>query len=39
MRQPLLIIDVQPSFTPPHRVIDGIRSLIGTPAPDDDSSI
>jgi nicotinamidase-related amidase len=30
MRQALLIIDVQPSFTPPQWLIDGIRTLIGT---------
>jgi nicotinamidase-related amidase len=30
MHQALLIIDVQPSFTPPQWLIDGIRSLIGT---------
>lgn len=30
MRQALLIIDVQPSFTPPQWLIDGIRKLIGT---------
>ena len=30
MHQALLIIDVQPSFTPPQWLIDGIRPLIGT---------
>jgi hypothetical protein len=32
VREPpsLLIIDVQPSFTPPQWLIDGIRALIGT---------
>ena len=30
MRQALLIIDVQPSFTPPQWLIDDIRTLIGT---------
>nr|WP_180204363.1 cysteine hydrolase family protein [Pseudomonas sp. SbOxS1]NYU04228.1 cysteine hydrolase family protein [Pseudomonas sp. SbOxS1] len=30
MRQALLIIDVQPSFTPPQWLVDGIRPLIGT---------
>ncbi|MGY2168528.1 isochorismatase family protein [Pseudomonas gingeri] len=29
MRQALLIIDVQPSFSPPQWLIDGIRGLIG----------
>ncbi|NWE45651.1 isochorismatase family protein [Pseudomonas gingeri] len=29
MRQTLLIIDVQPSFSPPQWLIDGIRGLIG----------
>ena len=29
MRQALLIIDVQPSFSPPQWLIDGIQSLIG----------
>ncbi|GAB6406505.1 hypothetical protein PMHK_39330 [Pseudomonas sp. MHK4] len=30
MRQALLIIDVQPSLTPPQWLIEGIRALIGT---------
>ena len=30
MRQALLIIDVQPSFSPPSWLVEGIRSLIGT---------
>ncbi|VVP70828.1 IS66 family transposase ISPpu30 [Pseudomonas fluorescens] len=30
MHQALLIIDVQPSFSPPQWLIDGIRALIGT---------
>ncbi|PMX03394.1 hydrolase [Pseudomonas sp. FW215-R2] len=30
MRQALLIIDVQPCFSPPPWLVDGIRSLIGT---------
>lgn len=29
MRQALLIIDVQPCFSPPQWLIDGIQSLIG----------
>lgn len=30
MHQALLIVDVQPSFSPPQWLIDGIRALIGT---------
>ena len=30
MHQALLIVDVQPCFTPPQWLVDGIRKLIGT---------
>jgi nicotinamidase-related amidase len=30
MRQALLVIDIQPSFSPPQWLIDGIEKLIGT---------